>query len=454
MKKITAIYFALFSMLFVTVSCGSSDEENYELSPYAMIKSFKLGNIKSEYPSFTADGKDTTVVRTVSFENVAFTIDQLAGEVYNNDSLPYATDVSKVVAYMGVSGVASIYVDSTETYEHFSSADSVDFTSPRKMRIYSADASYYKDYTVSINVHQVDPEMMVWQKYPAAEGVGPVRALERDGMMYLFGTKADGTVAVATTQINGVPSWNVNDVRGLPATALATIQLFGGNFYAVADGNVYSSSDAVQWSVVATGTGAVAIVGVSDEEQKLWIAGDQGLLCSTDGLSFTPAGALPEGFPLYGVSIASYPLSHNKGIIRYMLVGYADEANEGNATVWSRLSTEERWTCYNNVGNAFPCPSLAGLSVVRYDNFLYAFGGAGKVNGVESDAFSSFYVSKDNGIVWRPLSDPYQHLPEELLGDNSQFAVAVDARNHIWIINSGENGGVWRGILNRLGFEK
>lgn len=453
MKRNPAIYLALLSLLFIASACGGTEEES-ELSPFAMVNSFSIGEIRSGYPEFTTDGRDTVVYKTVSMGSIAFTIDQLAGEIYNLDSLPFATDVSKVLVNMSVNGIASIYVDSTDTYESFASTDSLDFTYPRKFRIYSEGALYHKDYVASVNVHQVNPELMEWRKYQAVDNVEPVRALERDGVMYLFGNKADGSVAVAATDAADVPSWSVRDVDGLPAAALATVQLFGGNFYAVADGNVYSSADAVQWSTVATGTGAVAIVGVSDEESRLWIAGEQGLLCSIDGVSFSSAGELPAGFPLYGVSIASYPLSHNRNIIRYMLVGYTTAAKDGEVAVWSRLSTEDRWTCYDNEGNPYPCPALKDVAVLHYDNFLYALGGAGVVDGEDVDAFSSFYISRDNGIAWKASSDFYQRLPEELSGNNAPFAVTVDAGNYIWIISSGENGCVWKGILNRLGFKK
>ena len=68
--------------------------------------------------------------------------------------------------------------------------------------------------------------------------------------------------------------------------------------------------------------------------------------------------------------------------------------------------------------------------------------------------FNSFYISKDNGITWKVSTGFYQRLPEELVGDDTPFAVAVDSRNFIWIINSGTDGGAWKGIINRLGFEK
>lgn len=454
MKKNLSIYFVLLFSVLSLLSCGSSDQEEVVLSPYALVKSFRIGNIRSGYPGFTADGRDTITYRTVSFENVAYTIDQLAGEIYNNDSLPYATNVSKVLVMMGVKGVASIYVDSTGTYEHVTSTDSIDFTTPRKIRVYSADASFYKDYTASVNVHQVDPDMMVWHKYPAVAGVVPVKALEHDGGMFLFGKNESGAAVVAVTALDDAEAWACTDVVGLPADALETIALFGGKFYAVYAGDVYASADGAVWNSVAAGTGAVAIVGVSEAESKLWIAGNSGVLCSTDGISFEVEEGLPADFPLYGVSLASYPLTHNNKIIRYMLVGYATPEMDGDAAVWSRLSTESKWTRYNNEGNNYPCPSLKGLSVLRYDGFLYALGGAGKVNGADTDAFSMFYVSRDNGIAWRPQESYYQRLPEELGGDNSQFAATVDSSNYIWIINSGDNGGVWKGILNRLGFKK
>ena len=454
MKRNLATYFALLSLVFVAISCGSSDEEEYELSPYAMLKSFSLGNIRSAYPSFTSTGEDTLVLKTVQMTAFPFTINQVTGEVYNNDSLPFATNISKVVTQFSVNGVASIYVDSLDSYEHFSSTDSLDFTSPRKVRIYSEDAEFYKDYTIKINVHQVDPELMVWNKYPAVEGLVPVRVVEANGAMFLFGKDSNGAVAVASTALEGVPAWETALVSGLPADAdISTIQLFNGALYAVAGGNVYTSADGAVWTLSASDTGAVAIVGASEEDGKLWIAGSQGVLWSEDAATFTVNEALPEGFPLYGVSLASYPLNHNKKIVRYMLVGYTAEDKSGEPAVWSKLSTEAKWTNYKNEENKYECPALEGLSVVRYDNYLYAVGGAGTVNGREVAPFNSFYISKDNGIAWKVSTGFYQRLPEELVGNDTPFAVAVDSNNFIWIINSGTEGGAWKGIINRLGFE-
>ena len=185
----------------------------------------------------------------------------------------------------------------------------------------------------------------------------------------------------------------------------------------------------------------------------MWVATDAELLTTTDGSNYESAGVLPEAFPLYGVSIASYTLNHNSTIVRYMLVGYADEAMDDAPVVWSRLSTEKRWTKYDNANSTFSCPALKGLSVLRYDDFLYAIGGAGVAQGESVKAFSALYISRDNGITWKAPDDFYQRIPAELQGCDMPFVATVDSNNMMWIICAGEEPVVWRGIINRLGFK-
>ena len=456
MKKNLAIYWVVFSFLCAgMVSCNKSDSyDDVELTPYALVRSFSLGNIRSAYPAFTSSGKDTTVMRTVDMSGFLFTINQATGEIYNNDSLLYATDVSKVVVGISADGVLAFYNDSIADYLAYNSRDSIDFSSPRKLRVYSYDGLFHKDYTVKLNVHQLNPDEMVWNEWGAVEGVVPARVVEHDGMMCLFGSK-DGNNVVAISPIEGEPAWIVYGVAGLPTVVdFSTVQSFGGALYVVADGNLYRSDDAENWALALTEGNLVAVAVASDDAGELVVVGENGFFSSKDGLSFETGGAVPAGFPLYGVSILSYPLSHNKNIVRYMTIGYDTPERDGRARVWSRLSTEEEWADYENIGSKYTCPSLKGLSVVRFDNFLYALGGAGNVNGAEVGAFNSFYISKDNGIAWKEPSDFYHYIPEGLAGNDSPFAVAVDSKNYMWVINSGDNGAVRKCIINRLGFKK
>jgi hypothetical protein len=184
----------------------------------------------------------------------------------------------------------------------------------------------------------------------------------------------------------------------------------------------------------------------------MWVASDDALLASSDGVAFDRMGDLPAGFPVSGVSIVSSQLKHYKELIRYTVIGYP--ASGAKATVWSRLSNENEWVKFENEGNLNPCPSLKGLSVIGYDDFLYALGGAGDVNGVKVQPLSSFYISKDNGITWKSPTGFYQRLPKELVGHDVPFVVTVDSNNVIWIVTGGDDNAVWKGLINRLGFKK
>lgn len=452
MRKKLATYLTLCLSVCLFASCWGDEDEDL-LSPFAMVKSFSIGNIKSTYPAFTSDGRDTTVVRTIDCKPFTFTIDQANGLIYNNDSLPYSTDLTEVVTTMTIKGVASIFIDSTGTYDYYSATDSTDFTEPRKFRIYSEGGTYHKDYLVSINAHQVDPNMLVWEKGKAVENLVPYSAKEFGGKMNLFG-KINGKMAVASTPIGEPIAWSTAEITGLPENAdLATIQNYKNALYVIADSAVYTSADATNWLLAAAIPGAVAIVGASDKDLIMVATGNE-ILGSSDGSNFESMGELPEDFPLYGISIASYPMIHNDDIIRYMVFGYATEAMDGKAYVWSRLSTEKSWSNYDNAENLFPCPMLKGLSVVRYDNFFYALGGAGRAEGNSVKAFASFYISRDNGIVWKAPEGYYQRLPKELSGNNNKFAATVDSKNFLWIVNSGNGAATYRGIINRLGFKK
>ena len=455
MKNRLAIYFSVLIMFFVVSSC-SNDETVNTTSPYAYIKSFSIGSIRSSYPAFTAEGKDTAVYKTISFSSYPFTINQSAGEIYNDDSLLFATKVSKVVVNMNIEGVASIYNDATGTYDYFAAEDSIDFTSPRKFRITSTDGSYSKDYTISVNVHQVDPELMVWKEVAGSVGLNPQKAIESDGMVYVFGTFADNPV-FAILPVGSKASWSAYQVNGFQGTVdFTTVHLFKGRWYALASGDLYASENAVDWSPVSPvpqGNNYVAIIGASDDDGYMWLASNENIYSTADGKTVEATSALPEDFPLYGVSTLSYALSHNKNIIRYMLVGYTDEERSDVPKVWSKLSTENDWVVYDNADNPYPCPAFDGLAVVHYDNFLYAFGGKGTVGSNEVEAFNSFYISKDNGVVWKAPDGFYQRLPEELKGKKLSFVTFVDSDNHIWIITDDDKAKTLKGKINRLGFK-
>lgn len=450
MKKISAIYLALLASLLVAVSCASSDDDITTItSPYAYIFSFAIGNIESPFHYVTADGDDTIVYKIVDGEEFNFVIDQKAREIYNPDSLTYETKVDKVCGFVSCKGVPYRYDAEAGSYVYFSSSDSVDFTNPVSVKVISSDASYTNYYTIKLNVHAVDPDLLQWEAFEPGEvaDITPARLLERDGVLYLFGTQGTDVPVVAISQASGEPSWEVSPIP-VAGADISSPMLFGGKFYMIAGGDVYVSPDAAEWSQLSQGVAFNALLAVSRNGQELWAAGGGNILCSTDGVAFEVVQPLPAGFPLYGCSYACSPLATNKNIYRTTLIGFSTPEKDGDVVVWSKLSTESEWLSLGVEGE-YKCPALNGLQVVDYDGALYAFGGAGVRGDKEIKPFSSFFVSKDRGIAWKQYDAYNMQLPKQLQGVEASFAATVAGDSRLWIVTP---GGLWKGVINHLTF--
>ena len=451
MKKQWFIYIALLSLMFLGVSCMNDDDKNtVDLSPYASLNSFSVADMLMYTDAVTAEGKDTVVKQVVVGINYPFIIDQKNLEVYNPDSLPLGTDVTGVNVSVQSDGVVFIYVDSLETFVYLSSTDSLNFTKPRRMLVQSLDGEHSKEYKVRLNVHKADPEAMSWTNVVAPNIVEPMRALAFGGKMLVLGKNPDGALLVAESPMDIVEWSEPIEITTLPLSAqLSSVQQFNDVLYAVADGVLYSSTDGSNWSAVVADGAFETLLTASSE--SLWAVVDGSLAYTNDGTSFAKTIALPEQFPTENVSSAVYPLVTNPFISRYLLIGYAKDRTPAYPVVWSRLSTEDNWIQYPaDEEEAYRCPAFENMTVVRYDNSLYAFGGKATIGETAISSFESFYASKDNGLTWMPLNNKKVFIPAQLKGVEAPYASAVDDENRIWIIVGGDNATVWHAAINRL----
>ena len=470
MKKFLAIYFAIFALAITAVSCSKDDDDvKINTTPYAYIHSFGIDNIKSPFHDVTVDGKDTVVYKIVSGESFKFVIDQKAKEVYNKDSLAFGTNVEKVKTSLSCKGIPYRYDAEEGDFVYFSTSDSVDFTSPVRVRIVSTDDTYTNEYVVKVNVHQVDPGLLSWAEYTAEalNEITPLRLLEKDGTLYLFGNNAAGEPVVATSAVDA-SSWNVNAVNAPTGADFSSVQQLGGLFYAAADGALYLSENGKVWELIMPSCGIVSLLGVCPESlsgvnpganlgrDMLVAATDSEILyisdviVKADATPYTLSEPLPSGFPVYRAMYVASPLATNATIMRGTIVGLGCTSNDAASSVesWSRLSTEQEWSRYTTPGSAFSCPAFENVALLSYDNAFYAFGGAAG----DIAAFDDFYVSHDNGIVWKPCDDYKVKLPASLAtaaGSPAAFAATVSGGKYMWIVTRGR---VWRGIMNRLNF--
>ena len=468
MKKFSAIYFALFALAITAVSCSKDDDDvKINTTPYAYIHSFGIDNIKSPFHDVTVDGKDTIVYQVVSGESFLFVIDQKTKEIYNKDSLLFGTNVEKVKTKFSCKGVPYRYDAEKEDFVYFSTSDSVDFTSPVRVRIVSTDDTYTNEYVIKVNVHQVEPDLLSWAEYTAAalNEITPLRILEKGGILYLFGNNAAGEPVVATSAADA-SSWSVNGVNAPSAADFSSAQLLDGLFYVVADGALYVSENGKDWELKMPSCGILSLIGVCPESlsgvnpganlgrDMLVAATDSEILYISDVITnadrtpSTVSEPLPAGFPVYRAMYVASPLATNAAILRTTIVGCTSNDAAGSIESWSKLSTEQEWSRYTTPGSAFSCPAFENVALLPYDNAFYAFGGASG----DIAAFENFYVSYDNGIVWKPCTDYKVKLPESLAtaaGSPAAFAATVSGGKYMWIVTRGR---VWRGMINRLNF--
>lgn len=454
MKKQWIIYSAIFSILFLSVSCISSEDNEVVTYPYSALTSFSIGTVRVYTDAKTAEGKDTVTVDTVGGGNYHFIIDQKSRNVYNTDSLPMGADVSKVCIGVNSDGIACIYVDSTNTYELFTSSDTLDFSKERRLLVISTDGMNSSEYKVNVNVSKSDPNLLYWQQTAATDITTPRRILQMGDRMLIFGENSHNTLLFTAMGVNDSETWeSPTAVTNLPSDAdIESIQQLCNVLYATAAGTLYTSSDGSTWNSVHSEGNFKKLLAASDADNKLWVILNDSIAYTSDGETFVTTEPVPEDFPTENLSATVYPLNTNPYIQRYVLVGYT--AQQGSTPiVWSRLTTEEKWIKYTTGGDGkFNCPALVPLTMLRYNKLLWAFGGAGTFADKEVKAFSTIYTSKDNGLTWSANTNAKEKLPDALYENSAPYAAASDNNNRVWILSGGDTPMLYRGRINRLSY--
>ena len=166
MKKYIHVLCAALTCVVLYTSCMNSDDNNSAVVYDDMaITGFRLTSINRLVHSTTKAGKDTVVKKTLA-NPVPFTINQETYEIYNVDSLPYGCDTKRVLATISSKNNGQIMIKSFvgDTLSFYRSTDSIDFSKPRVLEVYTSDLKAYRSYTVEVNVRQYDNSTMQWER--------------------------------------------------------------------------------------------------------------------------------------------------------------------------------------------------------------------------------------------------------------------------------------------------
>ena len=459
-------YILLLASIAVTLNSCLGDNDDYVYYDDAGIVSFSLTTANVYSTTISSDGKTTTTKAELKNGTYRFHIDQLKHEIYNPDSLPVGTDAKHILVSASAKMGGTLYLKSmtSDSVKVFNSNDSVDFSSPRTMIVVSHSGKLRMEYKVSVNIHKQEGNQMTWSApaiaEPAEDYTEGMKIVEFNGRMYIFGSDGEKTEGCASDITDGKKWEPLTSSLSTPfdADAYKSLIVQGDNLYILSGGKVLSSPDGEDWSEVAS-TDAKQLLGATPWRMYA-LSADGMIAVSTDG-GVTWKSEDIDGdaamLPTTDISMCYNPLKTNPDAYQVIIVGRGDSETELKGRIWgkveenSQYSQDNAWTSYGDYdGNKYPAPALVSMQAIAYDEGFVLFGGNG-IGETGYREYSTFYKSLDGGLSWR--TDNGMTLPNEFICTNDVMAMTVDSDNCIWIV-CGASGQVWRGRLNKLGWEE
>lgn len=446
MKRKFFAFIALITATLSLSSCLSSDETTVEYTHDTAITAFSLGSL-DRYTK-TKAGKDTLLKANVTGSDYKFYIDQAQRWIYNVDSLPAGTRTAAVLATITSKNSSPILLmdinktDSVAAY--YSSSDSINFSKPRLIRVYSSDYSAYAEYKVTVNVHKELPYEFKWhelaQNNSQLAAFSDLKAVACGDYIYVFGKTAEGT-KVLKSAINDGSAWSpIMMNESLSSDAYQSAVALEGKLYISDGGKVYASADAERWTEVSENADIKQLIGASSKYLYAYTAA--GISVSKDkGVSWEQEKLDTDAdyLPTQNISMNVAGVLSAKNVENVMLMGTRDKAlNDTVATTWLRtvdydVNAEAGQWNYLEIENnkSGKMPWLDQVITCAADTGFVALGNNGK-----------WYKSQNAGLTWK--QDKMVVLPAKFATEG-RFAFCRDKQHYYWIIR---NGYVWRGRFN------
>ena len=445
MKRKFFAFIALITATLSLSSCLSSDETTVEYTHDTAITAFSLGSL-DRYTK-TKAGKDTLLKANVTGSDYKFYIDQAQRLIYNVDSLPCGVRDTAILATISSKNSSPILLmdinktDSVAAY--YSSSDSINFSKPRFIRVYSSDYSAYAQYKVTVNVHKELPYEFKWhelaQNNSQLAAFSDLKAVACGDDIYVFGKTADGT-KVLKSAINDGSAWSsITMNESLSSDAYQSAVALDGKLYIADGGKVYASADAAIWTKVSENADIRQLIGASSKYLYAYTA--TGISVSKDKGASWKAERLDTDkayLPKQNISMNVAGVLSAKDVENVMLLGTRDKALKDTvATTWLRTvdyaNEDGQWNYLEIENNkSGKMPWLDQVITCAADTGFVALGSNGK-----------WYKSQDAGLNWK--QDAMVVLPAKFATDEGRFAFCRDKQYYYWIIR---NGYVWRGRFN------
>lgn len=443
--------------------CSCLNTTETELYDDAAMTAFSLTTAVVYVETEDSLGEDSVYTSTTTtVANYDFTIDQYQGLIYNTDSLEKNICDEKMLCTFSTknSGVAVIISREREdSATYLSTTDTIDFSVPRTVQVYSSSANYVRTYTITVNKHKEIADSFTWNRKADLEKLKDftgMKAVKHQDNILLFGSDGETTLMYATDQYDG-DSWTlVGEAFGADAWENVVVAqdciwvLDGACLRKSEDGETFETIDEAAPIDRLVGACRTELYGMTEE--GIWTSADGGGSWTLDALD-DDASKLPTE----SLSGCYSEFSHNPNTEQAFIAGYRpieEGAVDSCAYVWRKIvehdegSKAHEWSLIiMDMSNADPLRRLEGLQIMTCGDEMVALGGQG-LGGCTKEPFQELYFSGDDGLTWE--TGEYITYPDDLEREGI-FAAAVDDENCVWLL-MGSSGQVWRGRLNRMGW--
>ena len=170
MKSKTINIAVLLAALFSLVSCLDTNDGDYVYTDDSAVTAFSVTSAKKTVHVKASNGADSVYTTSVKLSAYKFVIDQQRCVIYNPDSLPYGVDPTKILVSANSVNSGSLVLKSmtSDSLSYLSTTDSLDFSKPRELQVYSLSGTAVRKYEVRVNVHQEPADKFNWTKLPNA----------------------------------------------------------------------------------------------------------------------------------------------------------------------------------------------------------------------------------------------------------------------------------------------
>lgn len=464
MKSKTINIAVLLAALFSLVSCLDTNDGDYVYTDDSAVTAFSVTSAKKAVHVKASNGADSVYTTSVTLSAYKFVIDQQRCVIYNPDSLPYGVDPTKLLVSANSVNSGSLVLKSmtSDSLSYLSTTDSLDFSKPRELQVYSLSGAAVRKYEVRVNVHQEPADRFNWTKLPNptaftnANGVKSFVVTTASGATRRFLLASDGTTTTVY-RADGDNAWTAatpNFNHTLAAETYRSAAVKHDTLFVCDNGVVMATTDGDTWTQQATVEAGVARI-IAANPIRLYAYNNEGAMVSSDdsGKTWKAAGIdesaslLPNG----DIAYATLPLTTNANAFRTLLIGSVPEASTTAFSIWGKIdegdaySENQPWMFYDhNTLNRHELSLMQNFSAFTYDGKIMMVGNEDRVY------LPNFYGSRDGGITWEADTVITSPLGFFVTGP---YTVSVDKDNFIWFV-SGKTGETWRGRINRLGWKK